>query len=84
VTISRCAAPQERAKRRVAQLRSRGEMVDPSEILNEIVSRDHRDASRAVGPLAVPTDAIVMDTTHLSQGDVIDQIVARVQSGRTE
>ena len=36
--------------------------------------------SRAVGPLSVPKDAIVMDTTHLSQGEVIDQIVQRVQS----
>jgi cytidylate kinase len=78
------ATPQERAKRRVAQLRSRGETVDASQILNEIVSRDHRDASRAVGPLAVPKDAIVMDTTHLSESDVIDQIVSRVQSERTE
>lgn len=78
------ATPQERAKRRVAQLRSRGETVDASQILHEIVSRDHRDASRAVGPLAVPRDAIVMDTTQLSEGEVIDQIVQRVQSGRKE
>jgi len=75
------ATPQERAKRRVAQLRSRGEIVDPQQILHEIVSRDHRDANRAVGPLAVPKDAIVMDTTDLTQAQVIDEIVKRVQAG---
>jgi cytidylate kinase len=74
------ATPQERARRRVAQLRSRGETVDAQQILNEIVSRDHRDRSRAVGPLAVPKDAIVMDTTSLTQPEVIDQIVQRVQA----
>jgi cytidylate kinase len=76
------ATPQERARRRVAQLRSRGEMVDAQEILNEIVVRDHRDKSRAVGPLSVPSDAIVMDTTELSQAQVIENIVARVQAGK--
>src|SRR4051812_9753944 len=48
------ATPQERARRRVAQLRHRGEMVDYQEILSEIITRDQRDSTRAVGPLAVP------------------------------
>jgi CMP/dCMP kinase len=77
------ATPQERAKRRVAQLRSRGEIVDFNEILNGIVSRDHRDASRSVGPLAVPTDAKVIDTTALSQGQVVDQIISQVRARQT-
>jgi cytidylate kinase len=71
------ATPQERAKRRVAQLRSRGEMVDPQEILNQIMSRDHRDATRAVGPLAIPAGAEVIDTTQISQEQVIAQIISR-------
>src|SRR5918997_6378970 len=45
------ADPAERARRRVAQLRSRGEVVDYHEILNQIVARDRRDAARSVGPL---------------------------------
>ena len=73
------ASPQERARRRVAQLRARGEIVDYQEILSGIVSRDHRDASRSVGPLSVPADAEVVDTTHLSQDQVIEHIVARVR-----
>lgn len=71
------ATPQERARRRVAQLRARGEMVDPQEILSQIVSRDQRDSSRAVGPLSVPKDAQVIDTTSISQEEVVDRIVAR-------
>ena len=74
------ASPAERARRRVAQLRHRGEIVDYQEILNGIVARDHRDASRSVGPLAVPKDAEVIDTTTMSQEQVIEHIVARVKS----
>src|SRR5213595_2515695 len=57
------ASPQERARRRAAQLRARGEIVDQNEILNQILARDTRDATRAVGPLSVPADADVIDTT---------------------
>jgi cytidylate kinase len=74
------AAPQERARRRVAQLRTRGEIVDYNEILSEIVARDQRDAGRAVGPLAVPKDAEVVDTTKMTQDQVVDHIVARVKA----
>ena len=70
------ADPKERARRRVAQLRGRGEIVDPAEILADIVARDRRDQTRAVGPLTVPADAVTIDTTHLVEAQVEDQIVA--------
>jgi cytidylate kinase len=73
------ATPEERANRRVAQLRSRGEIVDYHEILNGIVSRDRRDASRSVGPLAIPTDAETIDTTAITQQAVIDRITGRAR-----
>src|SRR6185437_4315361 len=72
------ATPQERARRRAAQLRARGEIVDYNEILGQIVARDTRDATRAVGPLSVPPDAQVIDTTKLTQQEVVDQMVDRV------
>src|SRR5262245_34000141 len=76
------ASPQERARRRVAQLRARGEVVDYNEILNSIVSRDHRDASRTVGPLAIPRDAVVIDTTPLTEDEVVEKIVDAVHARR--
>ena len=74
------ATPAERARRRVAQLRHRGEIVDYQDILNGILDRDHRDSSRLHGPLVVPTDAEVIDTTKLSEAQVIERIVARARS----
>ena len=75
------ATPQERARRRVAQLRARGEIVDYQEILNQIVARDHRDANRAVGPMVVPRDAELVDTTVLTQEQVVEHIVGRARQG---
>ena len=74
------AKPEERAKRRVAQLRQRGEIVDFKEILSQIEARDHRDASRKVGPLAVPEDARVIDTTNLTEEQVVDNILSQVRA----
>jgi cytidylate kinase len=73
------ATPAERARRRAGQLRGRGEMVDPLELQKQIVERDTRDRGRAVGPLAIPADAEVIDTTDLSQQQVIDLIVEKAR-----
>lgn len=73
------ASPAERARRRAAQLRQRGEIVDLNEILKQIVARDQRDKSRAIGPLAVPANAQVIDTTTLTQEQVVSLIVSRTQ-----
>jgi len=74
------ATPQERSRRRVQQLRARGEIVDHAEVLSQIIARDDRDKNRAVGPLAVPKDARIIDTTHLTQDQVVDHIVSQVES----
>jgi cytidylate kinase len=73
------ASPDERARRRVAQLRHRGEIVDYNEVLGQIVARDTRDSGRAVGPLVVPKDAEVIDTTELTEDKVVDRIVHRAR-----
>jgi CMP/dCMP kinase len=74
------ATPAERARRRVAQLRARGEIVDYSEVLQQIESRDRRDATRSVGPLQIPREAAVIDTTSLSEEQVVERIVQHVQT----
>ena len=80
------ATPQERAKRRVAQLRARGEIVEYNETLHDIIARDERDRSRPVGPMKPPPGARIVDTTTLTQAQVIEQIIAlalQQEAGRT-
>ena len=74
------AAPHERARRRVAQLRARGEIVEFNEVLNGILSRDRRDATRSVGPLSTPVDAAVIDSTELLEPQVVNLIVSRAEA----
>ena len=76
------ATPQERARRRVAQLRARGEFVDHQEILTQIMTRDHRDSTRSTGPLAIPKGAQAIDTTLLTEQQVVDLIVNKAKALR--
>jgi cytidylate kinase len=73
------ATPIERARRRATQLRARGEVVDIAMLQNQIMDRDSRDARRAVGPLAVPPGAEVIDTTAMSMESVVNHIVAKAR-----
>ena len=64
----------------MAQLRARGELANQEEVLREIIERDQRDSNRAVGPMRVPEGAQTIDTTSLSESQVIDRIVDRAQA----
>ncbi len=70
VKIFLTADPEERARRRAAEL---GGDVDV--VLREQTMRDARDRGREVGPLAPAPDAVPVDTTGLTLDQVVEQIV---------
>jgi cytidylate kinase len=74
------ASPRERALRRHRELAARGEMVPFEQLLAQQNERDRSDASRTVGPLARPADAIELCTDGLSQDQVIDRLEALVRA----
>lgn len=69
------ADPAERARRRAEDLRARGTAVDEALLTREITERDQRDATRAMSPLVPAADAVVVDTTRLDLGAVVEQMV---------
>ena len=71
------AAPQERARRRAAQLGA-----DERTVLAEQTVRDERDRSRAHSPLAAAPDAVEVDTTGLDVDEVVARIVALARETR--
>ncbi|MBX3442791.1 MAG: (d)CMP kinase [Planctomyces sp.] len=73
------ASPEERARRRQQQLERAGQAVPFEELLRQQRERDERDASRSVAPLRPADDAITLDTTRLTSGDVLDQLEAHVR-----
>jgi len=70
------ASPDERARRRAAELRARGETVDVAEIRNQIIDRDTRDSTRSASPLIKPEGAVTIDTSGLTIEEVIGRIVS--------
>lgn len=74
------ATEQERARRRVAELRQTGVAADFEATLAELRERDHRDASRDVAPMVPAKDAIIIDSSTLTIDQVVDSIAARLAS----
>jgi cytidylate kinase len=62
------ASPEVRAQRRAAQGHR-----------DEIARRDQADSSRAASPLVVAKDAEMIDTSHLTVDQVVDEIVGRLK-----
>ncbi|MBL8546475.1 MAG: (d)CMP kinase [Hyphomonadaceae bacterium] len=56
----------ERTRRRLAELRGRGEAINFEELQAQIAERDERDMSRKDSPLFQAPDAHLLDTTSLS------------------
>lgn len=59
------ASAEVRARRRLLELESRGEIVDPAAVLADIRRRDERDSGRSIAPLKAAEDAELLDTTEL-------------------
>jgi cytidylate kinase len=74
------ATAEERARRRVIELRAAGRTVDPVETLAELRARDHRDTTRAVAPLRKADDAVEIDSSGMGPDAVLDRMVEVVRS----
>lgn len=77
------ASPEVRAKRRVLELRSRGETADEAEVLADLRRRDERDSGRSAAPLARAPDAHLLDTTHLGIDAAFRAAVDIIEAVRT-
>ena len=75
VKIFVVAEPQERARRRAAELKATGQPADEAAILADILRRDERDRTRAVAPLALAGDAKTLDTSKLDIEAAVTQAI---------
>ena len=67
------ASAQERAKRRIFQLKQIGIDANIDKIFSEIEARDQRDSTRQHSPLLPAADAMTLDTTSMSAGAVLEE-----------
>jgi cytidylate kinase len=77
------ASPEERAARRYKQLIDKGMRATMAALLEDIRTRDKRDSERAVAPLKMCADAILLDTTRMSVSEAVAQVLAQYKSAST-
>jgi cytidylate kinase len=64
-----------RAFRRQRELLERDQLVDLDDVLENIVKRDQIDTTRLESPLRQADDAVLIDTTHISFDEQVDEVV---------
>ncbi|MBO5022635.1 MAG: (d)CMP kinase [Clostridia bacterium] len=71
------ASAEERARRRFLQVKDTGTTFE--KVLADLKERDRKDETRAVAPLKIAKDAIVVDTTNMNLDEAIAYSVGLIQ-----
>jgi len=72
------AAPEVRGQRRYDQLGQQGRepATPPEDVIRDLRARDERDRNRADSPLKPASDAVLLDSTHMT----LDEVVAAAEA----
>lgn len=74
------ATPEERARRRHAEVAAKGDKRSYEQILEEVMERDHIDMNREISPLlpprieVLPRGTFLLETDDLTESQVVDRI----------
>ena len=79
VKIFLTASAETRARRRNDQNVAAGLPDDYAGVLADVRRRDHLDSTRAVSPLRAASDAVVVDTSDMTESEVIAHLLELVQ-----
>ncbi len=74
------ALHEERIRRRYMEMKEKGIPVSMEDVAEEIATRDFIDSSRDLSPLAMASDAFLLDTTDMSIEQVVDAIVIELDA----
>ncbi len=64
-----------RAFRRQKELLEKDELVDLDTIIENLTNRDRIDSTRAESPLRKASDAVEMDTSHITIDEQVDEVI---------
>ena len=78
VKVFLTATPEERARRRRAELAAQGVELDEATVLEDVLRRDELDSTRAASPLRIAPGAVVVDSSNLDARRVADIVAAMV------
>ena len=78
------ASAEERARRRFRELEAKGKPVPYEQLLAEINQRDWDDSHRAASPLVQAEDAILLDTSSMTQEEATEAILSLMKERMTQ
>lgn len=73
------ASPEIRARRRFDEMQQKGQEGTYEEVLADVIRRDEQDMHREVDPLRPAEDAQIIDSSYLTQEQVVEDIVRRIR-----
>jgi len=73
------ASVEVRVERRCSERMDRGESVSREDIEEDIRKRDEQDKTRAIAPLRPAEDAMIIDTSVLDIGEVVEDILQKIK-----
>ena len=75
------ASREERAKRRYREMKEKGQSPKLEQVMENLLSRDEMDSSRADSPLRAGSGAHVLKTDHMALDEVVDNIIKLMDQG---
>ena len=75
------ADPEERARRRAAEIKVQEGTEDVGAVLSSLRRRDQKDSSRATAPLQIALGAKIINSTGMTIEQVVETIVADLKAG---
>jgi len=79
VKIYLTASAETRARRRNDQNVAAGFIDDYDSVLADVRRRDHLDSTRAVSPLRAASDAVIVDTSEMTESEVIAHLLQLIK-----
>lgn len=76
------ADPRERARRRYLEMRAKGLPDTYEAVLSALTARDEQDMHRKVTPLRQAPDAVLLDSTQMSEDEVVEAIVKMAEEAQ--
>ncbi len=73
------ASAEVRAGRRFDEMQKKGDSSTYEEVLADVIRRDEQDMNREVDPLRPAQDAQILDSSELTQEQVVEDILRRIQ-----
>ena len=74
------ASPEVRSKRRFLELEAEGEDTTVEEVHQLMLARDRNDSNRQLAPLKPAEDAILVDSTDLQIGEVVQLMLDHIEA----